>query len=158
MAELIERDLFLLGATAIEDKLQDDVPETIHVLHSAGIKLWVLTGDRQETAINIAYSCKLLTEEMSLLVLNEDTPEACAEFLTKKLRVINRIQPVSSNTTGANRNGGAPTFFYRSSRHNATWGSIFRVSLCSGWDWCFWDSFDALEYHEAFFWWISFAY
>jgi phospholipid-transporting ATPase len=48
-AELIEKDLILLGATAIEDKLQDGVPDTIHTLATAGIKLWVLTGDRQET-------------------------------------------------------------------------------------------------------------
>jgi phospholipid-transporting ATPase len=48
-AELIEKNLILLGATAIEDKLQDGVPDTIHTLATAGIKLWVLTGDRQET-------------------------------------------------------------------------------------------------------------
>ncbi|CAG8848540.1 7449_t:CDS:1, partial [Racocetra persica] len=52
-AEMIEKNLFLLGATAIEDKLQEGVPETIHTLQQAGIKIWVLTGDRQETAINI---------------------------------------------------------------------------------------------------------
>ena len=47
-AELFEKELFLLGATAIEDKLQDGVPDTIHTLQQAGIKVWVLTGDRQE--------------------------------------------------------------------------------------------------------------
>lgn len=66
-AEIIERDLFLLGATAIEDKLQDGVPETIYTLQQAGIKLWVLTGDRQETAINIGLSCRLISESMSLV-------------------------------------------------------------------------------------------
>lgn len=65
-AELIERDLFLLGATAIEDKLQDGVPDTIHTLQTAGIKVWVLTGDRQETAINIGMSCRLISESMNL--------------------------------------------------------------------------------------------
>lgn len=84
-AELIEKDLFLLGATAIEDKLQNEVPETIHTLASAGIKIWVLTGDRQETAINIGYSCKLLTEEMTLIVCNEKTHFETKEFLEKKL-------------------------------------------------------------------------
>ena len=49
----IERDLVLLGATAIEDKLQDGVPRTIGNLRQSGIKIWVLTGDKQETAINI---------------------------------------------------------------------------------------------------------
>ena len=66
-AELIERDLFLLGATAIEDKLQDGVPDTIHTLQMAGIKVWVLTGDRQETAINIGMSCRLISESMNLV-------------------------------------------------------------------------------------------
>jgi phospholipid-transporting ATPase len=66
-AELIEKDLFLLGATAIEDKLQDGVPDTIHTLQMAGIKVWVLTGDRQETAINIGMSCRLISESMNLV-------------------------------------------------------------------------------------------
>jgi phospholipid-transporting ATPase len=66
-AEVIERSMFLLGATAIEDKLQDGVPETIHHLQTAGIKVWVLTGDRQETAINIGLSCRLISESMNLV-------------------------------------------------------------------------------------------
>ena len=63
--EEIEKNLILLGATAIEDKLQDGVPQTIANLASAGIKLWVLTGDKQETAINIGYSCQLLSDDMA---------------------------------------------------------------------------------------------
>ncbi|XP_022669061.1 probable phospholipid-transporting ATPase IM [Varroa jacobsoni] len=62
--EEIETNLILIGATAIEDKLQDGVPQAIANLAAAGIKLWVLTGDKQETAINIGYSCQLLTDEM----------------------------------------------------------------------------------------------
>lgn len=49
----IEHDLRLLGATAIEDKLQDGVPDTIADLKRAGIKIWVLTGDKLETAIGM---------------------------------------------------------------------------------------------------------
>lgn len=64
LMEEIEKDLMLIGATAIEDKLQDGVPQAIANLALAGIKLWVLTGDKQETAINIGYSCQLLTDEM----------------------------------------------------------------------------------------------
>ncbi|XP_067824383.1 phospholipid-transporting ATPase IC [Heptranchias perlo] len=64
--EEIETDLMLIGATAIEDKLQDGVPETIQNLKEADIKIWVLTGDKKETAINIGYSCKLLSERMVL--------------------------------------------------------------------------------------------
>lgn len=72
-ANLIETNLHLLGATAIEDKLQEGVPETIATLLKAGINLWVLTGDKQETAINIGYSCRLLSHGMDLIILNEDS-------------------------------------------------------------------------------------
>jgi phospholipid-transporting ATPase len=87
-AELIEHDLTLLGATAIEDKLQEGVPDTIATLQSAGIKIWVLTGDRQETAINIGMSCKLISEDMSLLLINEETKEATCDNIRKKLQAI----------------------------------------------------------------------
>ncbi|XP_053509931.1 phospholipid-transporting ATPase ID [Ictalurus furcatus] len=63
--EEVERDLQLIGATAIEDKLQDGVSQTIEQLAKADIKIWVLTGDKQETAENIGYSCNLLREEMT---------------------------------------------------------------------------------------------
>lgn len=59
-----ELEMILVGATAIEDKLQDDVPSTIEYIRGAGIKLWVLTGDKSETAINIGLSCGLLDEDM----------------------------------------------------------------------------------------------
>ncbi|KAJ3277529.1 hypothetical protein HK104_003219, partial [Borealophlyctis nickersoniae] len=84
-AELIEKDLILLGATAIEDKLQDGVPDAIATLAQAGIKIWVLTGDRQETAINIGFSCKLITPDMNLLVVNEGTHFETKDSLEKKL-------------------------------------------------------------------------
>ncbi|KGL72456.1 putative phospholipid-transporting ATPase IK, partial [Tinamus guttatus] len=65
--EEMEQNLQLLGATAIEDKLQDGVPETIQLLKLGNIKVWVLTGDKQETAMNIGYACKLLTDDMEIL-------------------------------------------------------------------------------------------
>ncbi|XP_028314796.1 phospholipid-transporting ATPase IA isoform X1 [Gouania willdenowi] len=80
--ELIEKNLQLLGATAIEDKLQDKVPETIETLMKADIKIWILTGDKQETAINIGHSCKLLTKNMGMLVINEDTLDATRAMLS----------------------------------------------------------------------------
>lgn len=64
--EEIEKNLMLIGATAIEDKLQDGVPETIAKLAKADIKIWVLTGDKKETAENIGYSCSLLTDDMQI--------------------------------------------------------------------------------------------
>lgn len=104
-AELIEKDMFLLGATAIEDKLQDGVPDTIHTLQMAGIKVWVLTGDRQETAINIGMSCRLISESMNLVrytlfglerrdlsrfqvIVNEETALGTKDFLQRRLIAI----------------------------------------------------------------------
>lgn len=87
-AEIIEKDFVLLGATAIEDKLQDGVPDTIHTLQTAGIKVWVLTGDRQETAINIGMSCKLISEDMTLLIVNEENSAATRDNLNRKLTAI----------------------------------------------------------------------
>ncbi|KAF5594685.1 phospholipid-translocating ATPase [Fusarium subglutinans] len=87
-SEIIEKDFFLLGATAIEDRLQDGVPETIHTLQQANIKVWVLTGDRQETAINIGMSCKLLSEDMMLLIVNEETAAATRDNIQKKMDAI----------------------------------------------------------------------
>ncbi|XP_027329392.1 putative phospholipid-transporting ATPase 9 [Abrus precatorius] len=71
----IEKDLILLGATAVEDKLQDGVPECIDKLAQAGIKLWVLTGDKMETAINIGFACSLLRSGMKQIIITSDTPE-----------------------------------------------------------------------------------
>jgi magnesium-transporting ATPase (P-type) len=62
----IETNIHIVGATAIEDKLQDGVPDTIATLEKAGIKLWVLTGDKRETAIEIGYSTQVLTPKMHL--------------------------------------------------------------------------------------------
>lgn len=91
-AELIEKELFLLGATAIEDKLQDGVPETIAILQEANIKIWVLTGDRQETAINVGMSCKLLSEDMNLLIINEENKDDTCQNMMEKLNILNSNQ------------------------------------------------------------------
>ncbi|KAJ0989094.1 hypothetical protein J5N97_007450 [Dioscorea zingiberensis] len=74
-AEMIERELILLGATAVEDKLQKGVPECIDKLAQAGIKLWVLTGDKMETAINIGFACNLLRQGMKQIIITLETPE-----------------------------------------------------------------------------------
>ncbi|KZV76767.1 phospholipid-translocating P-type ATPase [Peniophora sp. CONT] len=70
---LIEHSLHILGATALEDKLQEGVPDAIETLHQAGIKLWILTGDKVQTAIEIAYSCNLLKNDMEVMILSADT-------------------------------------------------------------------------------------
>jgi phospholipid-translocating ATPase len=70
--EQIEHSLTLLGATALEDKLQVGVPETIEKLHQAGIKLWILTGDKLQTAIEIGFSCNLLSSDMEIMIISAD--------------------------------------------------------------------------------------
>ncbi|XP_061636277.1 phospholipid-transporting ATPase IK isoform X2 [Phyllopteryx taeniolatus] len=85
----MEQDLQLLGVTAIEDRLQEDVPETISLLKQAGIKVWVLTGDKKETAVNIGYACKLLDPDTRLLEWQElrqilQSPDPVVHFLKIK--------------------------------------------------------------------------
>lgn len=75
VADKIEQGLTLLGGTAIEDRLQDGVPDSIELLGRAGIKLWVLTGDKVETAINIGFSCNLLNNDMELVNLKVQEDE-----------------------------------------------------------------------------------
>jgi phospholipid-translocating ATPase len=74
-AELIEVNLELSGATAIEDKLQEGVPDAIDKLRRANIKLWMLTGDKRETAVNIGYSCRLIKDYSRLFTLDYNDPE-----------------------------------------------------------------------------------
>lgn len=68
----IEKDFELVGATAIEDKLQEGVSEAIEKLRRAGIRMWMLTGDKRETAINIGYSCRLIKDYSTVTLLNID--------------------------------------------------------------------------------------
>ncbi|KAK4698681.1 phospholipid-translocating ATPase, partial [Phenoliferia sp. Uapishka_3] len=69
VSEKLERNLLLLGATAIEDRLQDGVPEAIANLKRAGLKIWVATGDKLETAIAIGKTCNLLSRDMNLIII-----------------------------------------------------------------------------------------
>ncbi|CAK0817920.1 unnamed protein product [Prorocentrum cordatum] len=86
VAEQLEVDLDILGVTAIEDKLQVGVQETIVSVREAGIKLWVLTGDKLETARNIGFSCRVLSEEMHIMVLDSVPAGALTEALAERER------------------------------------------------------------------------
>ncbi|XP_037782445.1 probable phospholipid-transporting ATPase IM isoform X3 [Penaeus monodon] len=98
--EEIEKDLILLGATAIEDKLQDGVPQTIANLAVAGIKIWVLTGDKQETAINIGYSCQLLTDDMlDIFIIDAHTASEVEDQLKKYREEIRNVNATSQPQT-----------------------------------------------------------
>ncbi|KAJ2780447.1 hypothetical protein GGI15_003533 [Coemansia interrupta] len=88
IAAEMECDLRIVGATAIEDKLQELVPDTIASLRAAGIKIWVLTGDKMETAINIGFAANLLTKEMELWTINSS---AGTEKILSRFHLIARI-------------------------------------------------------------------
>lgn len=86
---LLESNLTLLGATGIEDRLQENVPETIASLLAAGIVVWVLTGDKTETAINVAYSAKLFHPQMEILKLtarSRDVAESSINFYLDEIK------------------------------------------------------------------------
>ena len=75
MAYEIKKDLHIVCTTTIEDRLQDGIPETIASLKRAGIKLWVLTRDKRQTAIEIGYSTKVLTPQMHLTEVVDALPQ-----------------------------------------------------------------------------------
>lgn len=108
LQDIMESNLELLGATAIEDRLQEGVPETMEQLAKAGICIWVLTGDMEETAINIGYACRLLNNDMERHVIN------AASFRTKGsiLRQLDKIfHSIYDSTQASNADGiwtGAP--------------------------------------------------
>ncbi|XP_019449358.1 PREDICTED: phospholipid-transporting ATPase 1-like isoform X2 [Lupinus angustifolius] len=97
----VENDLCILGATAIEDKLQQGVPESIESLRTAGIKVWVLTGDKQETAISIGYSSKLLTCDMSQVIINSNSRESCRRRIQDALVMSGKLMTASAGTNNS---------------------------------------------------------
>uniref|UniRef100_A0AC35U5V3 Phospholipid-transporting ATPase n=1 Tax=Rhabditophanes sp. KR3021 TaxID=114890 RepID=A0AC35U5V3_9BILA len=68
----MEKKLILLGVVSIEDRLQDGVSETIIALRRAGVKVWVLTGDKYETALNIAKGCSLFLHDSTILKIDKE--------------------------------------------------------------------------------------
>ncbi|NWI60780.1 AT8B3 ATPase, partial [Calyptomena viridis] len=97
--EEMEQNLQLLGATAIEDKLQDGVPETIQLLKLGNIKVWVLTGDKQETAMNIGYACKLLTDDME--ILEEKEISSAPTILSSHSEILQAYWVSNNNLNGS---------------------------------------------------------
>ncbi|XP_054424568.1 phospholipid-transporting ATPase VB [Pteronotus mesoamericanus] len=90
-AQHLENQLTLLGATGIEDRLQEGVPDTVAALREAGIQLWVLTGDKQETAVNIAYACRLLDQTDTVYSINTENQETCESILDCALEEIKQF-------------------------------------------------------------------
>ncbi|KAE8709197.1 Phospholipid-transporting ATPase 1 [Hibiscus syriacus] len=106
VATSIESNLCILGAPSIEDKLQG-VPEAIESLRTAGIKVWVLTGDKQETAISIRYSSKLLTSKMTQIIVNRNSRESCRKSLEDAIIVSKKLATTSGTTNDTGRTLGA---------------------------------------------------
>lgn len=84
--ENMEKNLILVGTTAVEDRLQEDVAATLVALRTAGIKIWVLTGDKMETAVNISNTCRHFSPQMKIFSLkNLDTAEDISkQFASQK--------------------------------------------------------------------------
>jgi phospholipid-translocating ATPase len=99
----VETGMVLLGATAIEDKLQDGVPECITALATAGIKIWVLTGDKIETAINIGFLCGLLK--------TTDTPEDMTDIANAEMILIQVKNASSEEELRAQLSSSMEQFF-----------------------------------------------
>ncbi|KAK6919100.1 P-type ATPase, N-terminal [Dillenia turbinata] len=87
VCQRLEHNLEILGVTAIEDRLQDGVPETIEMLRKAGVYFWMLTGDKQNTAIQIALSCNLISPEPKgqLLLIDGKTEDEVFRSLERVL-------------------------------------------------------------------------
>ena len=88
-ANELECEFTVVGCTGLEDRLQVGVPRTIENIKSAGVKLWVLTGDKMATAVNIGYACRLLSRDMELVVLEDvlGTSQKGSSTATSKLQL-----------------------------------------------------------------------
>ncbi|KAL3616765.1 hypothetical protein CASFOL_039159 [Castilleja foliolosa] len=102
-SEMIEKDLILLGAVAVEDKLQKGVPECIDKLAQAGLKIWLLTGDKKETAVNIGFACSLLRHDMQQLHLSSRN-RSKEEMKDDKEAIMSQLNSFNELISDKNRN------------------------------------------------------
>ncbi|KAK4471174.1 hypothetical protein MN116_005567 [Schistosoma mekongi] len=103
LMDKLERNFILLGATGIEDRLQEGVPETIEILREAGMHVWMLTGDKQETAVNIARSANLITSQHKVMYLNANSESHMEYLLNSYLYgIINNDLLITSNNVVSN--------------------------------------------------------
>jgi len=108
--DLIEKNFILIGSTAVEDRLQDGVPETLRAMKEAGIKVCMITGDKRETAINIARSCGLISTKRSVFTMLSQShlfgagqfiPLRCLEDIVSQIGEDGAEEP----STGGSENG-----------------------------------------------------
>jgi len=93
-----EANLTYLGSTVVEDKLQENVENTIHNLEKAGIQVWMITGDKMETAESIGYSCKMFTKgDMDVFVLGDTYYNKDKVFEDKALSALRKQLETKTN-------------------------------------------------------------
>ena len=107
----LERDFEWLGITAIEDKLQEGVPEAIVKLREAGIRIWMLTGDKYSTAVQIATSCNLIEDgESSLLTISGNTAIEVANSIDDALIEMQSVKGRKVRTSSINKHIASSNF------------------------------------------------
>ncbi|XP_068134633.1 phospholipid-transporting ATPase VD [Hyperolius riggenbachi] len=105
----LETNLTLLGATGIEDRLQEGVPDTIEALRTAGIKIWMLTGDKEETAVNIGYACKLLEHGDKILTLTRLDNQTCEVMMNSMIGEIESQHSTCDHSKKADKSHSYPS-------------------------------------------------
>ncbi|KAL4106367.1 hypothetical protein PRIC1_004418 [Phytophthora ramorum] len=118
LMEEIEVNLDILGATAIEDRLQAEVPDTIYKLRQASIKIWMLTGDKEETAINIGFACRLLASDIERIVISADTHPDLASIMDE-LEAYNR-EDDNEDTSASTAAGALGVSVSSEARHSVS--------------------------------------
>ena len=99
----MERNLQLLGSTGINDELQDDLEDTLDYFIKTGIKVWVLTGDKFDTAKSIAFSCKLITQDFKIFEFEEFLNEKkISVYLDNFLYYLNEFYDYKQNLFSRN--------------------------------------------------------
>ncbi|RHY08990.1 hypothetical protein DYB36_003049 [Aphanomyces astaci] len=114
-ARSMETNLTILGATGVEDQLQEGVADCIEALSEAGINIWMLTGDKDETAVSVGTASGLISDHSHLVVINETSKRGCLEQIAtarRKLKKIGMYEPFRMlykrlRTTGLWRQGVA---------------------------------------------------
>lgn len=97
IAAEMENSLMLSGISAIEDRLQQGVPEAIVTVKAAGIRFWVLTGDKTETAVEIVRACRLFTDDMTLAYMVNASDEK---------NTLSLMEGAKQKLAGTEANGG----------------------------------------------------
>ncbi|KAF0683566.1 Aste57867_24423 [Aphanomyces stellatus] len=90
-ARSMETHMTVLGATGVEDQLQDGVADCFDTLSDAGINIWMLTGDKDETAVSVGTSSGLISEQSHLVILNETTKRGCLDQIATARRKLKKI-------------------------------------------------------------------